>query len=64
MEQTFAPPCADIQVLTDRETEIVSGAFHNEIRLPNLGMVIFGRDDAYGVVVKSGNKTVTIIHNA
>ena len=46
MEENFAPPCAGIQVLTDRETEIISGAFHKEIRLPNLGMVIFGRDDA------------------
>jgi hypothetical protein len=62
MEQKFAPPCAEIQVLTDIETQNISGAWHNEIKLKNLGMTIFGRDDAYGVIVKHGNRTVTIIH--
>jgi hypothetical protein len=63
MEQKFAPPCADIQLLTDAETQNISGAWHKEIKLPNLGLTIFGRDDASGVIVKDGNRTVTIIHH-
>jgi hypothetical protein len=52
----------EIRDLNDHEIEATAGAWHKEIKLPNLGMIIYGSDGGYGVRTTDGTRSVTSMH--
>ncbi len=63
MENQSKHSSPEIRNLNGDEIEATAGAWHKEIHLPNLGMIIYGSDGGYGVRTTDGTRSVTTMHH-